>query len=172
MRVFKTDAFVLRRVDIGEADKLLTVFSKDFGKIKVMAKGVRKLSSKRSPSIELFNLVTLVVHKGKTFDILAETQTISTFEEIRKDLHSIALAYYICELIEGLCPEGQQNVRIFALLKETFKELDNGITKRFEKVLLSELGFLPEDESELDTTSYIEHLLERRIKSRKLLSRV
>lgn len=180
MRSFKTEGIILKRTNFGEADKILTVFTKKHGKIKLIAKGVRRITSRRSPNIELFNLVTLFVHKGKTFDILTEAATQETFQQIRKNLELVGLAYYVCELVDGLCAEHQPHPKVYELLVATLNELDHGLIQKFESTLLSELGFLPARNAThsvaggpavVDTTSYIEQILERRIKTKKLLSR-
>lgn len=173
MRSYKTEGIIIKRKNFGEADRILTVFTKQHGKIKVLAKGVRRITSRRGPNVELFNLVTLYIHKGRAFDILTEAQVVNAFPSIRKKLELIGLAYYCCELIDGLCAEHQPHPKIYNLIVETLNELDNGIIQQFEKTLLSELGFLPAyTSSKLDTTSYIENLLERKLKTRKLLQKL
>lgn len=173
MRSFKTEGIILKRTNFGEADRILTVFSKKYGKVKIMAKGVRRITSRRGPNIELFNLATLFVHKGRTFDILTEAKADNTFPRIRKNLDLIGLAYYVCELVDGLCPEHQPHPRIFQLLVDTLKELGSGLISTFEKELLQELGFLPRNKAlSVNTSSYIEQLLERRLKTKSLLSKL
>lgn len=173
MRSFQTEGIVLKRKDLGEADRIVTVFTKKHGKIKILAKGVRHIKSRRSPNIELFNLVTLFVHKGRTFDILTEAQATNTFQNIRKNLELVGLAYYCCELIDGLCAENQPHPKVYELLVTTLNELDHGLIQKFETTLLSELGFLTKAISPtFNTTSYIEQILERRIKTRRLLSKL
>jgi DNA repair protein RecO (recombination protein O) len=173
MRSFKTEGIILKRKDTGEADRIITVFTKKHGKVKILAKGVRRIKSRRSPNIELFNLVSLFVHKGRTFDILVEAEAVNTFQHIRKNLELIGLAYYCCELIDGLCAEGQPNPHVYELLIKTLNELDCGLLQNFEAVLLSELGFLPVEKAEnMDVTAFIENILERRIKSRRILSKL
>ena len=106
--------------------------------------------------------------------MLSEVQTIDTFQNIRSKLDLVSLAYYVCELIDGLCAEHQPHYNIYSLLVRTLEELDHGIIQKFETTLLSELGFIPANQhvANMDTTSYIEQLLERRIKTRRLLTRL
>lgn len=173
MRSYKTEGIILKRTNFGEADRILTVFTKKHGKMKILAKGVRRITSRRGPNIELFNLVTLFIHKGRTFDMLTEAQVINAFPSIRKNLELIGLAYYCCELVDGLCAEHQPHPKVYELLMATFNELDHGLIQKFETTLLSELGFLPVGRSQnIDTTSYIENLLERKLKTRLLLSKL
>ncbi|MBI2036418.1 DNA repair protein RecO [Candidatus Microgenomates bacterium] len=173
MRSYKTEGIILKRTNFGEADRILTVFTKKYGKVKIMAKGVRRITSRRSPNIELFNLTTLYIHKGRTFDILTEAQVINTFPTIRKNLELVGLAYYVCELVDGLCAEHQPHAKVFDLLVNVLQELDNGVIANFEQELLQELGFLPRRQlTTINTAAYIEQILERRLKTRHLLSKL
>ena len=173
MRSYKTEGIILKRTNFGEADRMLTVFTREQGKIKIIAKGVRRITSRRSPNIELFNHVTLFVHKGRNVDLLTEAQTIETFENIRKKLELVSLGYYVCELVDGLCAEHQQHINVYNLLVSTLRELDHGIIQKFETTLLSELGFLTINPAvNMNTTSYIEQILERRLKTKNLLSKL
>lgn len=172
MKNFKTEGIVIKRRNFGEADRLVTLFTRKSGKIKVLAKGVRRINSRRGPNIELFNRGFFFIHKGRSFDILSEVQVNATHERIRKNLELIGLAYYVCELIDGLCAEHQPHPKIYDLLTETLGELDAGLIHVFEMTLLSELGFLPVASQHLPTTSFIENILERKIKSKKILSQL
>lgn len=174
MHTYKTEGIILKRTNFGEADRIITVFTRKHGKIKILAKGVRRITSRRSPNIELFNLATLFIHKGRTFDILTEAQTVETFENIRKKLELVGLAYYVCELIDGFCAEHQPHPNVYNLLVKTLQELDHGVIQTFETTLLSELGFLPRNRPlvNINTVSYIEQLLERKLKTRRLLAKL
>ena len=182
MRSYKAEGIILKRSNFGEADRILTIFTRNHGKVKVIAKGVRRITSRRSPNIELFNLVTLYIHKGRALDILTEAQVENTFSDFRKNLKLVGLSYYICELIDSLCAENQAHPKVYELLFSALTYLNNishlsddglRIIERFEKALLAELGFLPSKPAlAVDTTSYIEQILERRIKTRRLLSRL
>lgn len=173
MHSYRTEGIILKRKNFSEADRFLTVFTKKHGKIKILAKGVRRVTSRRGPNIEPFNLVTLFIHRGRNFDILTETQIQNTFPRIRKNLELIGLAYHICELVDGLCAEHQPHLKVFDLLVNTLQELDSDLIHSFEINLLAELGFLPKSSffNKLDTTSYIESLLERRLKTKNLLGK-
>lgn len=174
MSTYKTEGIILKRRNFGEADRILTVFTKKHGKIKVLAKGVRRITSRRGPNVELFNLVTLFIHKGRNFDILTEAQVQDSFGWIRKKLELIGLAYHICELVDGLCAEHQPHPKVFDLLVKILSELDSGLIHKFEIDLLCELGFLPSYVSidKINTTSFVEQLLERRLKTKNLWQKI
>src|SRR5258706_9060146 len=114
--VYTVEGIILKRKNVGEADRILTIFTKQQGKIRVIAKGVRKMISKRAPHIEVFNHLVLTIHKGKMLDMLTEVSTVSTFASIRADLKRIGAAYYLLEVIDGLLPEGQAHEEVFFLL--------------------------------------------------------
>src|SRR5258708_113264 len=115
MRSYKTEGIIIKRRNIGEADSLLTVFTLDQGKIQIKAKGVRKITSKRSSHIELLNHTRLHLYKGYASPLLTEVQSIESFSNIKQDLKKVGIAYHICELIDGLCPENQEQRQIFFL---------------------------------------------------------
>jgi|SRR5581483_241313 len=176
MRSFKTEGIIIKRRNIGEADRLLTVLTKHHGKIQIKALGVRKIISRRSPHIELLNHSLLTVHKGRVAPILTEAQTLHTHTEIKDDLTKIGFAYHFCELLDGLCAENQEHESVFHLFKKSLVELSSQnnlaeVVHNFEIELLTLLGFFPVTQNQnIDTTSYIEDILERRLKTKSLLS--
>lgn len=179
MRTYKTEGIIIRRRNFGEADRILTVFTKHQGKIRIKALGVRKIISRRSSHIELLNHTFLSLYRGRSLPILTEAQTLSDFSKIKSDLKKIGFAYHICELVDGLCPENQENRLIFFLLEETLRRLsqdDNSLSliRQFEIALLRHLGFYPRTKlsQNLNTHSFIENILERRLKSKAFILRL
>lgn len=181
MRTFKTEGIVIKRRDSGEADKFITVFTKDFGKMQLKATGVRRIASRRSPHIELLNLVEITFYKGKGMPVLVEAQSKKTYDNLKMDLTTIGLAYHLCELIDGLCPEEEMHRDIFYLFERTLSQLtsENSIEviHGFEVELLTILGFWNSSETfferkDMDTQTYIETLLERRLRSRRIFAKL
>lgn len=179
MRTYKTEGIIVKRRNIGEADRLVTVFTKVSGKIHAKAVGVRKIISRRSPHIELLNLSRLTLYQGKGIPIITEADSIFSFSEIKNNLSKVGFAYHICELIDGLCPESQENVSVFNLLKNSLIELKKsddiiGITHSFEIELLTLLGFWPAKRpaQNLNTVFFIENILEKKLKTQKLLQKL
>ncbi len=173
MRSFKTEGVVIKRRNLGEADRILTVFTKHHGKITISAKGVRRITSKRSGHIELLNLVSMSLYKGRTVSTLTEVETINNFSDIKSDLKSCGLAYHICELIDGLCAENQENYQVFSLLCSVLSKLSiaddvPSVVAAFEKDLLTALGFASSSEY-ANTQGLIEQILERRLRTRRIL---
>jgi DNA repair protein RecO (recombination protein O) len=180
MRSFKTEGIIIKRKNCGEADRMVTVFTKTHGKLLIKATGVRKITSRRSAHIELLNYSLLSVYKGRTYPVLVEAQVIKDFYEIKKDLTKVGFAYHICELVNGLCAPEQENEAVFNLLKNTLtqmtKDYDLALTVHsFEIELLSNLGFWHDYaklSDKLDTESFIENILERKLKSKRIFSKL
>lgn len=179
MRTYKIEGIVLKRRNLGEADRVLTILSKEFGKMSIKAPGVRRIPSRRSSHVELLNFSEFTLYSGsKTFmPIVTEAQTLEDFSLIKKDLLKIGQALYICELINGLCADNQENRGVFFHLKSVLSELSNtldalSLIKKFEKNLLMELGFWSEAKllQTCDSGQVMEKLLERKLKTLRVLT--
>jgi DNA repair protein RecO (recombination protein O) len=177
-RTYKTEGIVLKRRNQGEADRILTILSKEFGKIRVKAPGVRKIPSRRSSHVELLNLSQFTLYKSsKNFlPIVTEAQTLENFSKIKHDLKKIGHALYFCELVNGLCADEQENRGVFFHLKTSLQLLSEGdnvldLIKKFEKDLLTELGFWTEAKllATCDSQTVLEKLLEKKIKSLRII---
>jgi len=174
MRCFKTLAIVINRKNFGEADRILTVFSKDKGKLKIVAKGVRRIKSRRSAQIELLNLSVLSVSDGK-IPTLTEADNIKHFPFLKANLKKSGLAFYLCELVDGLTAEHQQNPEVFDLLNQTLSKLETEedykrIISGFEQSLLTALGFWPRERLLAEERgNYIEDIMEKQAKSKRIL---
>lgn len=176
MRTYKTEGIVLKRINFGEADRILTIFTKHFGKIKVLAKGIRKPTSRKSPSLELFNWVKVLIAKGKNLDLISESETVRAFRSWRKDLKKVGLAYHFCELVERLTAENVKSRRIFNLLAGSLLGLEkasetglNQAARNFEQKILEETGFWPRGKKPgLDLEGYIEQVIEKKLKSKDI----
>lgn len=171
-RSFKTEGIILKRINFGEADKILTIYTKHYGKIKALAKGVRKITSRKGGNVELFNQVIIFLAKGKNLDILTEAQVLNSFKEWRKNLRKVGTAYYFCELVDKLTPEGQPHQAVFRLLQDFLSRISQekrlGLARAFEEKLLEELGFgVPPElkKAKGSLRAYIEEITERKINS-------
>lgn len=175
MRSFKTEGIVIKRINYNEADRIITVFSKRSGKIKIKAAGVRRITSKRSSHIELLNYSVFGLYQGRNLPVLTEVSSIENFSHIKKDLKKIMAAFHICELIDGLCAENQENLEIFNLLQSTLHRISNEeklaqSVYKFETELLSILGFHKINPAlKANTKGIIEEILERKLKTRDIL---
>jgi DNA repair protein RecO (recombination protein O) len=123
-RLYRLSAIVLRRRDMGEADRLLTVFGRDQGKMTLLAKGVRRQASRKAGHIEPFTYTELLVAKGKSLDIVTQAETIEAHRHVREDLWRSTWAYYVVELADAFTQELDPNSLLFDLLLETLGRLD------------------------------------------------
>jgi len=165
VKIYKVEAIILKRRNIGEADRILTVFSKQYGKLKIVARGIRKITSRRAPHLEIFSRVELMLHRGKTFDIVTEVEPIDGYLSLRKDLSLVSAAYYACELIDILLPERQEHRDVFELLKTHLSVV--GPSDQFALSLLHMLGFLPPSKTleSPELENFIERIAERRMRT-------
>ena len=148
-RLYRTDAVILRRHDIGEADRLLTLHTPDKGKLRVIAKGARKPSSRKAGHLELFMHSSLLIAKGQNLDLITQAETIHGFRALREDLERLTQAHYVAELLDHLSTEGQESKLTFDLLVATLQRLcethDLLLTTRiYELRLLSLEGYQPQ----------------------------
>lgn len=148
-RVYRTEALVLRRSDFGEADRLLTVFTPSYGKIRLVAKGARKPTSRKSGHVELFSHGQYMVAVGRELDILTQAETIEPFLALRSDLLRTTYAYYVAELADAFTAERDENRHIFDLVRDAFGWLctsDNLslVARYYELHLLGLAGFQPQ----------------------------
>jgi len=175
-RTYKTEGIILKRTNFGEADRILTIYSKHYGKIRAIAKGVRKITSRKGGNVEAFNHVSLFLAQGRNLDIVTEVEVINAFKSWRKNLRKVGLAYYFCELVDKLTPDGQANRVVFELLRKFLakieEESESELARSFEEELLNELGFgVPEALKNRSGSlkGYIETIVEKKINSPKIL---
>jgi DNA repair protein RecO (recombination protein O) len=177
MRSFRTEGIIIKRRNFNDADRVLTVFTKEQGKIQVKAVGVRKITSRRSSHIELLNHTVLNLYKGPGIIVLTEAQTLNTYPALKSDLLKTGYAYHICELVDGLCPEYQEQKAVFTLICQTLHALSTAIESTqlmhdFEISLLTMLGYWDNTKkANVNTHQYIEQILERKLKSKRMLHR-
>lgn len=148
-RLYRTEAIVLKRSDFFEADRLLTIYTPTLGKIRVLAKGVRKPTSRKSGHVELFTHSRFLIAKGRNLDIVTQAETINPFLPLREDLLRLSYAYYAAELVDRFTEEGVENRPLFDFLLDTLSRIgeasDLSITTRFfELHLLDLLGYRPQ----------------------------
>jgi DNA repair protein RecO (recombination protein O) len=142
-------AIVLRRRDTGEADRIVTLFTAEHGKRRVVAKGTRRPGSRLAGHLEPFCAASLLVARTRTVDIVSQAETIEAFAAVRQTELGIATAGYLCELVDALMPEEQAQEQVFELLFASLRLLSDGCDARlvrhvFEMGLLRQLGYRPE----------------------------
>ncbi len=149
-RVFRTPAIILKRRDFGEADRMLTVLTPAHGKIDVLAKGARKITSTKMGHVELFTRVELLINTGREFGIVSQAEMTELYQALREDLTRGAYASFTAELIDRFVEQGDEEPRyLFTLLDETLKRIANEPDPRlaiiyYEVHLLDLAGYRPE----------------------------
>jgi len=148
MTSYKTSGIVLKGTNFGEADKILTIFTERFGKIKAIAKGVRKIKSHMAGSLEPFMLVDLQLHEGKTFYIVTGAMIKKDFFSLHNSLSKVAKAFFIGEMSDKFMEEGQENKEIFHLFLSALDEIDKSLPgpliQAFQLKIVEAAGFKPE----------------------------
>ena len=113
---YKADGVVLSRRDLGDADRIVTLFTREFGRRRLVARGSRRPTSQLAPHIELFTRVRLVGVVGANLDALTQVQTLETFPRFRTDLAAFAAAGWAVELLDGLSEDGEAAPDAYAAL--------------------------------------------------------
>jgi len=141
----------MRTMDLGEADRVLTVLTPRLGKLRVIAKGVRRPRSRIGGGLQPFSDVQLVLAVGRTFDVVTSTSLEDPHLGLRNDLHSTAAAWYVVELADRFCEGAADSHEAFRLLAQALSALDAGsevsrevVARWFELHLLEAMGFRPE----------------------------
>lgn len=122
---YRTQGLILKKEDLGEADRLFTIYSRDFGRLKILGKGIRKISSKLRSGMEIFYLSEIEFIQGKTYKTLTDAILIEKFENLRKDLKRLSIAYKISEVLDNLIKGQERDEKIWHLLNEVFNKLNN-----------------------------------------------
>ncbi|MEK9200621.1 MAG: DNA repair protein RecO [Patescibacteria group bacterium] len=180
MNSYKIEGVILKRTNFGEAGKLLTIFTRDQGKITVKAVGVRKTLSKRAGSVELFNHIRAVVIKGRgDLDTLAEVQLVNPFSSWRPHIGRVTLAYQLAEVVDKLTPDHQPHPEIFDILVSSLSKLSvlgsdwQLAIGNWQLAILQELGYLEKGQPfKGDIQKLIEETSQRPLNSPKLLAKL
>lgn len=151
---YKTKAIVIRRRNVGEADRLIDVYTPTLGRLRLKAKGVRKIRSKLAGHLELLAVVELGVAEGRKTDIITSARQEEVFSDLGANLQKTSLAFYICELVWHLTEEGHRDTRLYRLLEWSLQTLNDSPAREkkywplflsnVELQMLAYLGFRPE----------------------------
>jgi len=141
MPAYKTEAISMKTAPFAEADKLVTLFSKEQGKIRVVAKGARRIPSRLGGRVETFSYANYILAKGRSLDIVSQCEIIETFQSVRDNPEALRVGFYLLKLVDAGTVEGQSNPELFDLLLKGLTALKMKkdmrlIEKRFEKAFL------------------------------------
>jgi DNA repair protein RecO (recombination protein O) len=147
---YKTGGFVLRFIDYGESDRIVTFYTNEFGKVKGIAKGARRSKKRFANAIELFSCSTIIFSKKPRQELvlIENCDVINHYPDIRADLEKTLTASYLIELMDQFTVEGKGNLQLFLLLKDFLELINNGdyseeIIRFFEIRLLKLTGYEP-----------------------------
>lgn len=121
---YRTKGFILKKNDLWETDRIFTVFTKDFGKLGILGRAIRKIKSKLRSGMRLFSLANVEFIQGKTYKTLTDASLIEEFSNLRKDLKRLKITYDIAEILDNLVRGEQRDEKIWMLLRETFQILN------------------------------------------------
>ena len=148
-RTYRAEAIVLRAVDLGEADRILVLFTRHFGKIHVVAKGIRRATSRMAGHAEPLTHATYQLARGRDLDVLTGAEARALYPALREDLGRIGAGWYCAELIDRFTVEHAPAAPLFDLLETALRHLDAGypsplVCRWFDLHLLDRSGFRPE----------------------------
>lgn len=149
---------------------MVTVFSKSRGKQTLIAKGSRRLASKKKAVIDTFNLAKLQVATGKSLGVITEAQTIDDFSQWKTNMPRVALAYYVIEIVDRLTRDDEAHPEVFDILVKflanlsTFSQLKSNRVE-ISRQFLSAAGFADGNAEIGDVDSFIENIIERKLSS-------
>lgn len=152
---------IIKKADLREADRLFTIYTKDFGKLEILGKAIRKIKSKLRGGADLFYLSEIEFIQGKTHKTLTDAILVESFQNVRRDLKRLEVAYQITETLDNLVSKEEKDDQIWQLLIEVFEKLNSSkkmpvvrplfshstqeiIYYYFFWNLVSILGYLPE----------------------------
>jgi len=172
-RSFSTEGIILSRKNYGEADRLLTIFSKHYGKMFIMAKGVRKPKSRKRGHIEIFSRVKYSYSKNDHFILMNEAELVDSYDGIRKSLKKTSLAYYFVEVISKIIQEDEKHEELYQILLKYLDALKDfnklkELRYRFIQDVLVSMGYWPKGKIMDSPDKIIESVLERRLNSKRV----
>jgi len=152
VRLYRVSAVVIRQRDLGEADRILVLYTRERGKLSAVAKGTKRLRSKLAGSLQLFSHASVQLAAGRSLEVATQARAIDFHYNLRRDLTRYVHASYAAELLDALTDEDLSDAPVFELLVSTLGAMDAGadpatLIRAFELKLMARLGYGPELES-------------------------
>jgi DNA repair protein RecO (recombination protein O) len=153
-RTYRTEALVLRTLPFGEADLLVTLFTPTRGKLRAVAKGARRLTSKMMGHLEPLTRLELSLAQGRNLDTVTQAQVVEGYSGVKANLETTSRALFLAELAEGFAVEGSANPALYNLVLEALEALETPsftlrvkdplVLLHFQLHMLKLSGFMPE----------------------------
>lgn len=167
-RGLKFEAVVLKKIHLLNKDVLISLFTEELGRVTVFAKGVKKITSRRSPHLQTGNLINVLVsHKNEHY-YLQESELLSGFSELKKDEKKVRQLYSFLFVLDRLLPELQKEIRIYNLTKNFFIDLSKStyskeIIMKYLTETMKIMGYLDKEVSRTELKSLIEEIINEKI---------
>ncbi|MEW6143181.1 MAG: DNA repair protein RecO [Chloroflexota bacterium] len=147
-RNYQAEVIVLKHRGFGEADKVLTLYTLEYGKVRAVAKGIRRPGSKLGGHVDLLTHSQLMLARGRNLDIITQAQTIDSFIELKSDLDRLSYGLYVAELVDCFTEERMESRAVFDLTLNTLLRLSEASSpdialRYFELHLVDLLGYRP-----------------------------
>ena len=146
--LYKDEGVVLKAIKLGEADRILTIYTRYNGKVDAVAKGIRKTKSRFGARLEPFTRVDLMLYRGRSLDTITGVDIVDSFKAIHTDYESLTAAAAVAELVDKITPEREKALPVYALLVSALKALNAGgpstVVPAFYVKLLSISGYHPQ----------------------------
>lgn len=148
-RSLRAEAVVLRHSDWGETDRILTLFTRELGKVRAIAKGIRKPRSRKAGHLQPFTRSNLLLARGRDLFIITQAETVEAYLVLKEDLVLLGYAAYTVELLDRFTYEEGEHSALFRLLVNTLKRLAQHddpdlVIHYYELRLLEQVGFRPQ----------------------------
>ncbi len=148
-RSFRVEGIVLSHRDWGEADRHLTIYTREMGKVQSIAKGVRKPRSRKAGHLEPFTCSSILLAQGRSLFVLTQVEAVDTFNNLRDSLVLLGYASYIVELLDRFTFDEEENPGLYRLIKNTLRRFNRGDVPEvavhyYEIRLLDHVGFRPQ----------------------------
>lgn len=178
--VYRLTAIILKRKNTGESDRVITVFSKEKGKVRLLAKGVRSIRSRRASYLEPLSRSVLMVRSYPGIDSITQAESYGKTMGTQESMHTIGAKYYIGEILAGLIPDNEAHPSIFDetvslldSLEGSSREASHTLLCTYTQSLLWQLGFISSNVrfgKVEEAAAKVEQILEKRLKVRKYLA--
>lgn len=167
-RVTKTEGIVLKKRNLPTQDMIVTIFTQEMGKLRILAKGVKKISSRRLPHLQTGNIINSVIYNSDKKSYLQETSLVSGLSQIKSHSTKMSFIYFYFHLLDRLLPENQQESEIYSVVKHFLIDLSKSAatTPFLEKhlnVLLRKLGYIDQKESLEELHRLVQELMNEKV---------
>lgn len=148
-RTQRVEAIVLKHADFGEADRLVTLFTREEGKLRALAKGARKPGSRKGGHLEPFTRVSLLLGKGREIPLVEQAEAVELNSALGENLEALGYAAYVVELVDKFSADHDESRGVYRLTRDTLQRLAAGenlqlAVRFFEVHLLDQIGFRPQ----------------------------